>query len=827
MPAGTEIRVDLLGPLRLRVGAAEVAAGPPRQRALLGFLAASVGRTVSRDDLVDAVWGEAPPASAPRNAQTYVSGLRRLLREHAAPAVLVTAGTGYRLELPDSAVDTRRAQLLLDDAAALVRAGRGGESVGTWRSALRLWQGTPFADVAAPYVAAERGRLTALRLTGVEGLASALLAAGRAEEAAAVLAEATAEHPLHERLIELTMRAFQQLGRTGDALALYTRTSTALADRLGLDLTPGLRALHAELLADRGRATPAERHPGLPKRGGFRGRAAELAGLTARLDAHRDAGRPLIFAVDGPPGVGKTAFAVELAHRVRDRFPDGAHFLNLRGHRPDRDPMTPEQALRQLLGALGVDAGDRAQDEQAAAYRSALAGKRALVVLDDAIRVEQVRPLLPGTGGSLVLVTSRIRLAGLAARDGAVRVPLSPLPDEDARHLLADVLDADPAVLAELAALCGNLPLALTLTAARAQADPAGLVAELRTHRERLLGDEDGLRAVFSWSLAGLSARARELFALLGLHPGGAVTPPVAGALLDVPVPVARKLLDELATASLLDWGRKRTYRAHDLVRLYSTDLATGLPPGARAAAEDRLFRFALHTARAAHRRAFPLRGLPGERFPAALEHAPVPPLAFADEREALAWYEAERESLADLVRRAAARGRDDVAAWLPLVLADFLRGTREAPQIFRLSAAAARRAADHRAHALATLYLGDSMFPDGASRRAAVSLQEAFTLASTGPGHDRAETAYVLGLAAPPGSLRSVRLLTSAAKIYAERDDREGRASALLALGSTQAKRGNVAAAIDSLRAALTLVDGDRAEMTRRQLDTMNSTQP
>ena len=434
---------------------------------------------------------------------------------------------------------------------------------------------------------------------------------------------------------------------------------------------------------------------------GFTGREPQLAGL-ASLAAGQQGAAVVITAIDGVAGIGKTALAVHFAHRAAPAFPDGQLFVNLRGFDPDHPPLDPGDVLARLVRALGPGASQLPADpdELAGMYRSQLSGRRVLVVLDNAASARQVRPLLPGTAGCLAIVTSRNRLSGLVAVDGAQRLTLDMLPPGEAVALLArgagdERAAADPAATRRLAELCGRLPLALRITADRAAAHPhlsmADLAEELGAERDRLdvlATDEQAsqVRAVFSWSYRALAPASARAFRLLGLHPGQDISTAAAAALLDAPVPKTWQLLRTLTGGHLLEETGRDQYQFHDLVCVYAAECArAGEPDAQQAAAIRRLLTWYLHTADA-FRRTFN----PDNRH--VLLDPPPPscrPLAFTTHRQAWHWAESELANLVPVLHKASTAG-DDVLAWkLPVTvmvifdlfghMADIIPGLRSA----------------------------------------------------------------------------------------------------------------------------------------------------
>jgi DNA-binding SARP family transcriptional activator/tetratricopeptide (TPR) repeat protein len=626
--AEARVMVALLGPVETGPAGGVLAGVPqPRLRVLLGLLAVAMGRGVSAEALVDGVWGEDWSPRREQNLHALVYQLRQrltALEPVKGGTRLVRTGAGYRLALEAGELDV---EVFRDLASRGREAARAGDAAGArelFGQALELWRGAALADAAplCPRLAGEAAPLEEARLAVTEERIRCDLALGRHGEVAEELARLVAEFPLREKLAGLLMTTLYRCGRRGEALAVYDHTRRVLAGELGLDPGPELAGLQARVLADDpalaapappGGAAPQAASVGVVPRqlpagaGFFAGREAELKQLDELLDqaglpegAGGNGGAVVISAVAGMAGVGKTALAVHWARKAAGRFPDGQLYVNLRGYGPG-PAVTAEEAIGWFLPALGVPAAQIPADAQARCglYRSVLAGRRVLIVLDNARDAAQVRPLLPGGGGCLVVVTSRSALAGLAAGEAARPLRLGPLNDEQAALLLAARLGpervaAEPEAVTELAGRCGHLPLALAVMAARAAADPdlpLGVLAAQLARAPDVAptaqppSDEDpgrlevldtgdpatSLSELLSWSYRLLPEPAATMFALLGLHCGPDITVPAAASLAGVPRPDARRALAELADASLTAEHRPGRYVMHDLVRGYAT----------------------------------------------------------------------------------------------------------------------------------------------------------------------------------------------------------------------------------------------------------------
>ena len=586
-----KVEFGVLGPVEVRLDGVPLVIGP-RQQAILAVLLVEVNRPVSVDTLLERVWDERRPARPANAVQTQLTLLRRSLAT--VPDVGIAWQTGgYRLTTDPATVDLHRFLDLLDRP----RATPDEQVAQRLTQVLELWRGEPFAGVELPWFAATRASLRAQRDSAALDLAEIRVRLGQFESALDDLRDYTAAHPLDERAAGYLIRALHGTGRSSEAVRYYEQLRDRLVEELGADPDPRLSEL-AEQVRTNGVTAPSSSAPGttdpVPRQlpsapASFTGRAAALATMTAILDnATESAGTVIISAISGTGGIGKSWLTLHWAHLHRDRFPDGQLFVDLRGFSPANDPMASATAVRGFLDALGVPA-DRiptSLDAQSSLWRTLVADKRMLIVLDNAADTEQVRPLLPGSSTSTVLVNSRDRLSGLVTGHGAHQVVLDILADADARELLrvrlgAERLAAEPEAVDELLALCGGFPLALGIVAGHALSHPdfpiAALVAELREHRLLVLDDADqsgGLSSVLSWSYRALPDPAARAFALLGAAPGADVGVEAVAALVDRPLPEATRLLRALERASLVHQHAPGRYLMHDLVRAYSREQA-------------------------------------------------------------------------------------------------------------------------------------------------------------------------------------------------------------------------------------------------------------
>jgi DNA-binding SARP family transcriptional activator/predicted negative regulator of RcsB-dependent stress response len=633
------------------------------ERRLLAALLCRPNAIVSIEDLVMALWGEQEPPTARKTLQVYVRRLRTTLGED---RIFHQPG-GYRIAIAPGELDS-------DEFADLVKRDRLGE-------ALELWHGAAFEDVREhPPIAEVARRLDEERIQAQARHAESRLAEGHHAELVPHLTQLIEAHPYHEDLRSHLMLALYRSGRQTEALDLFLGTRKMLAEDLGVEPGPGLRRLHAAIL----RADPELDLPAEPSKSpnatvprelpatisGFAGRTAQLRALDGML---HDSSPVVISAIAGSGGVGKTSLAVQWAHTVTGHFPDGQLYVNLRGFDPAGQPVTATQAIRRFLGALGVTPQQLPADAeaQAAMYRSLLADKRMLVMLDNARDAAQVRPLLPGSPSCLVLLTSRNRLASLVATSGARSLMLDVLSLDEARQLLAARLGttrvlAEPTAVDEIIRRCARLPLALAIASARALTQPEQSLASIAESLDAFADSDDDpltdLRAVFSWSYRQLGPAAAQLFRLLGLHPGPDISERAADSLAGHP---AGPMLAELLGAHLISRTAPGRYGFHDLLRAYAAELA-GAEEGD---ATRRMLDHYLHT------------GYPGavllspSREPIAVG-TPLPqvvPEPLADEEQAMAWFAAEHRVLLAAIRHAAATGRDTDVWQLTWVMTSFL----------------------------------------------------------------------------------------------------------------------------------------------------------
>jgi DNA-binding SARP family transcriptional activator/Tfp pilus assembly protein PilF len=840
----------LLGPLTVRYDGVEVPIPAGKQRVLLAALLLQAGRPVGLDELAEAMWGPRLPVSARASLHTQVARLRKALA--GVGPQIVTGPSGYWIEVGTAELDLARFESALAAGRAAAQAGSWADAAQVLGEGLARWRGQPLAGVPSEtLVARELPRLSELRLQALEARIDADLRLGRHGDVIGELRQLTAAEPLRERLYGLLMTALYQDGQPAGALEAYQAARAVLVEELGAEPGPELQRLQQQVLArDPALAAPGRPagdpagsvHAGArPPRPGpppaevprqlpaapawFAGRDDELAALTRLLDESGPGGGTVVIsAIAGTAGVGKTALAVRWAHQIADRFPDGQLYVNLRGYDPDR-PMQPTDALAGFLRALGVPGPEipAEEAERAARYRTQLAGRRIMVVLDNAGEVEQVRPLLPGAAGCVAVVTSRDALPGLIARDGARRLALDLLPLPDAVGLLRSLIgaraDGDIAATEALAVQCARLPLALRVAAELAAGRPgvplADLVAELADWQQRLDHLDAGgdprtaVRGVFSWSFQQLSAPAARAFRLAGLHPGPDLDPHAAAALAGSSAEEARGALDELARAHLVHVIGPDRFGMHDLLRAYARELASRADGRDECcAAVTRLLDHYLHAAASAMDTLFPAERHRRPRVP--VPAVPGPPMATTD--AARAWLDAQRPALVAAVAYATEYGWPSHPGPLAATLHRYLENGGHYPEAMIIhghARRAAHDAGDRAGEAAALTSLGVVDIGQGRYRQATGQFQQALPLyheAGDRVGGARARLNLGVACLAEGRYRQAADYVQQALALYREIGDRWGVAKSLTNLAAICLMLGAEQEAFDHAGQALAL---------------------
>ncbi|MER5772093.1 BTAD domain-containing putative transcriptional regulator [Streptomyces sp. NPDC001985] len=836
------MRFRILGGLEWHRQGVSLKIGRRRERLLLGLLLLDIGRVVPSNRLIDLLWDESePPTSARGSLQVHVSRLRGRFMEAEAERhgfVLNRASDGYLVEGDPLAVDLHRFRSLVQRAE---RSEDAGERLGLMERALGDWGGPVLAGTASDGLVRRLGTgFDELYLSAITQRAEARLALGERGLVLEELARATAEHPHHERLAMLRMIALYRADHRGEALEVYNETRTRLAEDLGLDPGADLRGVHGRILrADtslldpdtvpgQDRGTAAERtenqgppargrppgdhpsahsppggepdrgdsarpsHPGtdtspeaesvqrLSRTGAFIGRAHELGQLTG-LAAGARGGSGVVMIV-GPAGSGKTALALQWCRGAEEAFPDGQLFLDLRGHSDER-PMSPKEALSGMLRALGTPYQDIPCEshEMTELYQRTLAGRRVLIVLDNAESADQVRQLLPYEDGCLALVTSRNRLGALIVSHGAAMLPLRPLASDEAEELVRRVVGedraaAEPEALAELVTICGRTPLALRIAAANLALRPdfriADHVRDLRSGNPleslAVAGDPDSaVRRAFELSYRRLDPEAAAAFRMLGLLPGPTTTVPAVAALLGRGPESASPLLDRLFAEHLVERHDQERLRLHDLIWWYARLLVDAEKSTAtHREGRRRLLHWYAVSADSAARCLYPqiLRLDVDELGPYACQ------ASFTEPQQAAAWFDAEHVDLVRLIEAEAETGTEGDACPAVWILADALRGyfwlRRNAETwiaVATLALRAAHQGGDVRGQAAAHQSLGLATFTKGDLELSRSHFEQAIELARRA-GWGVCESVALSNLA---GVSADLGLLSQAAEYY------------------------------------------------------------
>ncbi|MGV9992800.1 AfsR/SARP family transcriptional regulator [Streptomyces sp. NPDC003374] len=753
-----------MGSLEVTVGDIWLKLGGPVPKRILTTLLLEPGRMVPVSRLVEAAWGDNPPRTAEHQVRKAIADLRQRIPD--GGSLLLTEGPGYRLDVAPENLDLSQFSLRLRQAREAQESGRTAEAAERLRAALALWRGPVMCGSGGPVIAAASAVLEERRLAAVEQLVELRLALGESGELVGDLRELIAEHPLWETLRGHLMVALYRSGRQAEALEEFSRVRDLLVEELGIDPSPQLTRLYEAILRDspelaavapaaareQEEAAPAAR-PSAPEGTAshaatpvpapctlphdltdFAGRDRELRHLL-RLAEPPEGDAVRIVAIDGMGGSGKTSLAVRAAHRLADRYPDGQLYADLRGFTPGERPRRPAASIGALLRTLGVP-GDRIPDDtdgRVELWRATLAGRRLLLVLDNAVDAAQVRPLIPASAGCLVLVTCRNHLAGL---DGADWLSLGTMSPSDSLELIRTALGAEraagePEAVGELSTLCGRLPLALRVATARLRSRPRWTVRYLvdrlgdeARRLDELKSGDHSVEATLHLSYQALEDEHRAAFRLLGLHPGAETDVHAAAALLGVGLREAEDILEHLLDVHLVEQYEIGRYAFHDLVRSFARRLL-GESPGEERAAFGRLLDYCLSVTETACRTLYPGRARIGEGSAAAVFQLP----RIADAAEAEALFDREHVMLLAAVERAEREGFHHHAVHLARNLVFHLNSRSHLEEYLRaagVAVCAARRLGEPRTLGLSLTNLSAVLWKLGRFREGIEAATEA-----------------------------------------------------------------------------------------------------
>ncbi|GAA5094642.1 AfsR/SARP family transcriptional regulator [Nocardia iowensis] len=870
--AHTQIRYGVLGSFTAMRDDREIELGPAKQQAVLAALMLEMNRPVTVNAIIDGVWGEHPPGDARNGVQTYVSRLRRVLapcRKTAEPA-LVWAETGYVLHGDPSLSDHVAFDRLIATAERCRRESDLDAAATHTDAALALWRGEPFSGLAGPIIEAERRRLQERYLTALEHRAGIKLARGHYAEAVAELAPLVSSYPLQERFRTLLMLGLYHCGRQAEALMVFQDAQRRLAEEIGIEPGRELRELHRRILRDEieppldapsGAPTgrnesaygvadfniPAEGAPTISAIGGttdagstesrpevatsrnqlpgdiadFTGRNDEMRRLLADTPATEARPAVLIEAIDGMPGVGKTTLAIHAAHRLSSRYPDAQLYIDLHGHADERAPIEPMVALDRLLRAVGVPSESIPPDldARAALWRTEIASRSALLVLDNVADADQVRPLLPGTPSCLVLITSRRRLVEL---DVAKTLSLDVLSAEDATALFTTIVNddrvlAEPDAVDETVRLCGYLPLAIRIAAGRLRARPVWpidrLAERLRhpSHRlEHLSAGSRSVAAALTASFQDLPIEQQRVFRLLGLHPGRDFDTYATAALADIGVDAAEQILEGLVDVHLLEQVVSGRYRFHNLVRDYAATLSEPSDIDCSAAL-TRLFDYYRYAAWAVGSKILPDRTIRIGHLPKPTTPTP----ALAGHHECVAWLHRERLNLLAIAREATrARWSDYTRLFSEVLWWPYVTGLRCSDDVITLhfdAVEVARSSGEHAEECRLLVNLGYTLWRIRHYQQALVVLDDAIRLAhGMGDYSNAARAMHHSGLvyfrlARYRDALMGYHQALSLSRSI---DDKFMEGYALQGIGQVYERMGYCDDALDHLRQALSVAD-------------------